>query len=339
MKKILTFGIVLLFIVSVVSPIAIGYNAICRDDDAFYSCVEDDSLGYNYGEEQHHRTISNSTDEEEISYYDPDTLRVFGLQYPPKIPIYWDSAVRFTLEELDPYPGWDLIKVIVALSYDNYQSEIYANLTIYGEGTPTMPGSILYEEHELYFDATNWYTIELNTTIPLDDHDEIWIAMTWKQTEDPAYIPFVDGGPAVDGKGDWVRIDNGEWEELQTYGLDFNWGMGGIVEGEGGVAELAIQNVKGPIGVKADVKNIGNETAYNVEWSMSVTGGILGMVNMSNSGTETELAAGETKPISSGLIFGLGPITINITADAATAFEVSTTKTGFILGPFVFVII
>ncbi|MFW6121874.1 MAG: hypothetical protein ACOC80_13405, partial [Petrotogales bacterium] len=287
MKKCVSISIIAFFIVSVVSPIVIGYNAICWDDDAFYSCVEDNPLCYKYGEEQLHSTISDSTYEEEISYYDPDdTLTVVSvIPYPSKTPIYWDSAVRFTEEELDPYSGWELTKVVVALSCD-WQSEVYANLTIYGEGSPTEPGSIIYEKHELYFDATNWYTIELSEATPLYDHDEIWIAMTWEQWEDSAYIAFADEGPAVDGKGDWIRIGDGDWSELQNYGLDYNWGMGGIIEGEGGKAELAIQNVKGPIGVKADVKNVGEVAANNVDWSISVTGGILGMVNMSNSGTE-----------------------------------------------------
>ncbi|MFW6121070.1 MAG: hypothetical protein ACOC80_09265 [Petrotogales bacterium] len=272
--------------------------------------------------------------EEYIYYYDPDNLTwiyLWGCQEPP---CYWITAIRLTEDELSEYSGWNLTKVVVALSCDNGQIEMYADLIIYGEGTPTMPGDVLYQENELYFGATGWYTLELNEYIPIKDHDEIWVAIRWEIWSD-GYAYRMDEGPAVPGKGDWISGDNGtSWQELRNYGFDCNWAMGAIVEGE--KTELSIINVEGPIGVKADIKNIGEVAANNLEWSMTITGGTLGMVNMSNSGTETELAPGETKPISSGLIVGLGPITINITADASTAFEVSTTKTGVILGPFVF---
>ena len=68
---------------------------------------------------------------------------------------------------------------------------------------------------------------------------------------------------------------------------------------------------------------------------MTVTGGILGMINTTVSDTILELAPDETIPISSGLMFGLGPITIDIKANASNAYEDSILKNAFILGPFV----
>jgi len=268
-------------------------------------------------------------DQEEISYYDPNTLQnVIGLTQPA----VWESAIRLTQDELAPYAGWDLTKVNVALSCDNGQTEVWAKLIIYGEGMATYPGSIIYEKPDLYFDATGFHIIELNESIALDDHDEIWISMEWDQTE-VAFIPYADAGPAVDGKGDWVAI-GGSWSELQTHGdppLDFNWGMGGIVEGEG-KAELQIINIKGPIGVNAEVKNIGEADANNLEYTMTVTGGILGLINKSVPGSKTTLASGATEAIGSGLILGLGKIAIEITANADNAAEVTVTKEAFVLG-------
>jgi len=275
--------------------------------------------------------------EEEIHYYNPDTLiHVIGLQE-GELPCYWSSAIRLTQDELAPWAGWELVKVLVFLSCNNGQSEVWANLTIYGEGTPTKPGEIIYQDTGLYFNKTNYYKILLDEPISISEHNEIWIAMTWKQTEEGACIAIADDGPAVDGKGDWVAI-GGSWSELQNHGglpLDYNWGMGAIVS-IGGKTELSIINIKGPIGVNAEVKNIGENDANNLEYTMTVTGGILGMINKTVSDTITELAPDETIPIYSGFIFGLGPITINVTAKADNAYEDSITKTGFIIGPFVF---
>jgi len=141
-------------------------------------------------------------------------------------------------------------------------------------------------------------------------------------------------GPATPQKGDWVKLEGLDWEELRDVGIDYNWYMGAIVEGE--ETELSIINIKGPIGVNAEVKNIGEVSAYNVEYTMIVTGGILGRIFRIASDSVPELAPDETVPIYSDLIFGLGPITIDIKANASHAYEVSTSKTGFILGPFVF---
>jgi hypothetical protein len=275
-------------------------------------------------------------DEEEIKYYNPDTLtHVIGLSGGTP-PYYWYSAVRFTQEELLPYAGWDLVRVLVTLSCDNGQTEVYANMTIWEGGTATAPGSIIYEDNGLYFDATGFYEIELTTPIALDDIDEqLWIGFEWEQTEEGAFIPFTDDGPAVAGKGDLVSQNGGaSFGTLSGYGLDYNWGMGAIVSGTG-KAELAIQNVAGPIGVSADVKNIGEGPATDVEYTMTVQGGILGRIDKSASGTAAELAPNGVATVSSGIIFGLGKITIEVTANAANAVEVTETFSGTVIGPLV----
>jgi hypothetical protein len=266
--------------------------------------------------------------EVELSYYNPDTVQnVIGLSGGTP-PYYWASAIRLTQDELSPYAGWEMTKVLFALSCDNGQSEVYADLQIYGEGTSTQPGSLIYEETGLYFDATGFYTIDLSDTIALDDHNEIWISVMWEQVEEGAYIPYMDEGPAVAGKGDWAYF-NSVWQELAP-GLDYNWAMGGIIEGSN--AELSIINVKGPIGVNAGIKNAGEVAANNVVYTIDVTGGILGRVNVSVSDSIATIAVGAEEAISSGIFVGFGSIDIVITANADNAVEVTATKSGFLLG-------
>ena len=267
--------------------------------------------------------------EEEIRYYDPDTIHAIVVIHTCYLPCF---AIRLTQDELSAYSGWNLTKVRFKVSCEGF-GELWARLKIYGEGTATQPGSIIYKETDLFFDATGFHIIEIDTPIALDDHEEIWIGIQWEIfASDFFEVPvFVDDGPAVQGKGDWVFWGNGDdWEELGTR----NWVIGAIVEGED--TELIIDNIKGPIGVNAEVKNIGEIDAINLEYTMTVTGGILGMINKTVNGNKTILAMGETVPINSGFILGLGPISITVTADADNAYEDSISKTGFILGPFVF---
>jgi hypothetical protein len=210
-------------------------------------------------------------DEDEIKYYNPNTLtHVIGLSGGTP-PYYWYSAIRLSQDELAPYTGWILIKVKVALSCE-FQNEVNATLTIWGEGTSTNPGSVIYEDDNLSFNTTGFHFIDLNGSIALDDHEEIWIGIEWEQKADFNYIPFADDGPAVDEKGDWVNMGNG-WQELQELGnppLDYNWGMGGIISNEGG--ELIVdaggpykQHVNETVNFQGSA--IGGNPPYKYNWS------------------------------------------------------------------------
>lgn len=278
------------------------------------------------------------SDVEEIYYYDPGTLiHVIGLGGGTP-PYYWASAVRFTQDELAQYATWNLTKVAVYLSCDNGQTEVYADLVIYGEGTSHSPGSEIYREDDLYFDVSDRHEIDIATPIPISDHNELWIAMWWEQTEEPAYIPVTDDGPAVDEKGDWCNLGSG-WQELQYQGsppLDYNWGMGGIVEGEGTIwTELGFTVPTGPIGVSTGIENTGENPATNVEYEFTVIGGILGMINKNITGTVAEIAIGGSEGLTTGLILGLGSVDISISADADNADPVSASYSALVLGPFV----
>jgi hypothetical protein len=72
------------------------------------------------------------------------------------------------------------------------------------------------------------------------------------------------------------------------------------------------------------VTNVGDGEATNVPWGITVTGGILGRINVSTTGTIATLAPGASTTVTtSGFILGLGAISVVGTADTA-----SVTKTG-----------
>ena len=65
-----------------------------------------------------------------------------------------------------------------------------------------------------------------------------------------------------------------------------------------------IESITGGFGITAVIKNIGNNDINNVEWSISVKGGIL-IFPKKTSGTIDTLAVGDSKEIKMSL-FGLG---------------------------------
>jgi len=110
--------------------------------------------------------------------------------------------------------------------------------------------------------------------------------------------------------------------------------------------ELNISSVKGGlVKVSIDIENIGSITAENITSSISVTGGALNKINVlhecsgcGSCGTTLEPGAIKTEStLESGMIFGFGPITIDISAGASNADTVTMTLSGFVIGVFVII--
>lgn len=99
------------------------------------------------------------------------------------------------------------------------------------------------------------------------------------------------------------------WEDTRGGDRDIYFGQAYKVTNP----ELEIKSIKGPIGITATIKNIGDEEATNVEWTLKVTGGILGLINIEKSGTLPILEIDEDLFAKSGIIFGLGKITVIVT--------------------------
>lgn len=264
--------------------------------------------------------------EEEISYYTGDLTSAVGITGASP-PFYWKSAIRLTQDELVAYAGWDIIAVVVAHSAEE-EPEHWGEIIIYGEGTPTSPGAQITNE-SYYFDATGWFRVNLTTPVPIDDHDEIWVACSW-ESWDPDHCAYIDQGPAVDGKGDWIYLNN-FWQEMQP-DIDANWGMGAIVEGPE-EPKIDIISIKGSLGVTATIKNIGEAEATNVKWTIAVTGGLLGFITKDKNDTEETLAIDGEITVNSGIILGFGKIAITVTAecDEGSSDEESASGTQIII--------
>jgi hypothetical protein len=83
--------------------------------------------------------------------------------------------------------------------------------------------------------------------------------------------------------------------------------------------------------ISVEIKNNGNADATNVHWNISITGGLLGMINVQDLGTIPTLGIGKSVIVQTVTpIHGLGKVKITIHADQA-----ERTIDGFIIGPFI----
>lgn len=91
----------------------------------------------------------------------------------------------------------------------------------------------------------------------------------------------------------------------------------------------------GLLQVSVDITSTGNVDATNVVWTITVKGGILGLINVSTNGTIPTLAPSTSENEIAKPIFGLGKITINVTAVADGVTMVKKNANAVVFGPFV----
>jgi hypothetical protein len=313
MRKYIAIGMVLLFAAMMVEP----SNATFTQTKA--------TIGFH----------ESSRGQIELHYYDPNALSgVMG--GPSGSPQKWRTAIRLTQTELAPYKTWNLTQVVIGFGEDPNEGPVNVTVIIYDTGTSTEPGNVIVDDTWAILNGTALITVPLVTPVLLAGHNEIWVCVQWTQVHVMTSYAYFDSGPVVHGKGDWIFINN-EWHELLQSGMDVNWALGAVVEGQWPTT-LAIGNIKKePFGFSADVQNIGDADALNVTWSFTVLGGILGR-HKTATGTDATLVAHGTLPISVHLFIVFGKINIAIDAQAINAADISLSKSAFLLGPFLFVI-
>lgn len=106
------------------------------------------------------------------------------------------------------------------------------------------------------------------------------------------------------------------------------------------VASLRIESVTGGFGrVYANIANHGHKTDRNVDWTITIHGGMLGRIQIRTMGSIPYLEQGDVERVSTHkFIAGIGFIGVSVTAEADNAIKVSKEKTGFILGPFIIIL-
>jgi len=101
---------------------------------------------------------------------------------------------------------------------------------------------------------------------------------------------------------------------------------------------LKIKKVAGGLmNVKMVLQNIGDTSLTNISWTLSVNGGVGGLINRYKFGTIKTLPAGKSSTVRVFPIFGIGKVYINATATMEGMNVLQVKKQGIVLGPIIIV--
>ncbi|MCX6235070.1 MAG: T9SS type A sorting domain-containing protein [Bacteroidetes bacterium] len=136
-------------------------------------------------------------------------------------------AVRFSQEFLTGYEGAALTKVAL---YPNSANTNYILKIWKGNSAATL----LYEKPLPFLLINQWNTVEINKLIVIDTTEELWFGYTCANQPVHECPAGCDAGPAIAGFGDLISLNDTMWENLSSYGLDYNWNLQGYVTTEYG---------------------------------------------------------------------------------------------------------
>jgi hypothetical protein len=133
----------------------------------------------------------------------------------------YEVAARFTPFDLMPYNNKQLDQVGFYLTGNNadFTLKVYSG-EFADSALVSLPLNNLL--------ANQWNDIELPFPIAIAGLDYLWIGYEM-EVEGLEYNAGVDGGPAIPGSGDLVRIDGSDWTTLTAYGFSKNWNIRGLV--------------------------------------------------------------------------------------------------------------
>ena len=194
----------------------------------------------------------NNSDDEVILNYDGENNDAIGLTSGGTFQV----SAMFPASMVGQYTGMELTEMEVYIN-DGPDDMV---LKIYGQGTATSPGALIYEQAYTPT-AINWNYITLDTPVAITGGD-IWVGYEVTHQEG-TFVAGTDAGPAV-LNGDWIST-GGAWDRLSVLGLDYNWNIRAKLVGEPITTWLSVDPVMGTItpGNLSDISVTANSTGLD----------------------------------------------------------------------------
>ena len=205
------------------------------------------------------------------------------------------TTYNYTVAVRDDLNGSDLTSISVPA--ESFPAENFSWVEFDFNDLMVTPGQTYYIVSSTVNATDNWYAWGLNMSNPYPN------GTVYYTTNDEA---------------NWTEEPTADMT-FKTYGTD--------------ATALGVE-ITGGIGVTVNTKNVGEIDATNVKTHVVITGGIFGLINILADDNTSTLVPGDLFPFKIQPL-GLGPITINVTARADNAAEVTKSVDALILLIFV----
>lgn len=135
---------------------------------------------------------------------------------------HFEAAIRFPVDDLEPYEGRYLTEVNFYITDANCQ--VLAR--VWTGGNENFPGDLVFEQ-EVEDLQQGWNHAELEQPILIEGDEELWMGYRVLNPEG-VYPAGTDNGPAKPYKGDMILYYS-EWVSMSEYfGWDINWNIYGL---------------------------------------------------------------------------------------------------------------
>jgi hypothetical protein len=174
------------------------------------------------------------------------------------------------------------------------------------------------------------YTYTSSTSDP--EGQQVYYQWSWGDGNTSAWFGPYTSGTTTEATYSWANA--GDYlvkvKAKDTVGVESGWSPPLMVHLEAGPI-IEIGNITGGFGITTTVNNKGAGIAKNVNWSITLTGGLV-LLGHHTTGSFSVIQPGFSPKIHSSFVFGIGSLTITVTA-ASTQNEAKA----FLLGPFVLI--
>jgi len=156
------------------------------------------------------------------------------------------------------------------------------------------------------------------TTDP--EGDQIFYMFDWGDGNQTDWIGPVESGDSISASHSWSEIGdyNVKSKAKDVEDSRSRWSDEYVVSMD--IPELKISKIKGGLfNIEATITNEGIAEADDINWEISLDGGII-LLGRKSTGTISNISTGGEETVVSDMIFGLGQFTVKVTASGPECF-------------------
>ncbi len=219
---------------------------------------------------------------------------------------YTDDSGRAVITFDDPLPYMDGVDLVVT----GYNKIPYTASLQVGDSYPPYPPTV---DGPPSGKPGKEYEYTSVTTDP--EEDQIFYMFDWGDGTFSEWLGPYNSGESVTASHAWPAV--GDYE-IKVRAKDIDGGAGYWSDPfplHIGLPALEVSVIKGGLTkVSAAIKNIGLAEADDINWQITLDGGLI-LLGKETTGTIQTILAGEEEEVRSGLIFGFGQTRVTVTAD------------------------